>query len=521
MTTLCLRVFNLVELPYSSLSHWAPTLEMAPKFAGSLQPKKKSDLQSLASALNISTEGTKEEVQTRIKMYLDKNQSELAEDPQFSGLYDRRRRRKESALPPPGLVHLLSRTSTNIANLTLSSSNRLTMDSGSERSHNAPRVAPLGPVYESTPVKDLSDVSAFLKNPPLSPSESDGRASPSRRRTTRSSLAITDAPHNIPPSPTSPETSSIVDQSLFDRTIIEHIPTPRFGSMLQVVKRKQEAVTQSAHKTLYSARTVSRCPYPQISGTLNRDPQLLSNSHTIWSMSVLVQLLYISVSIIPWRFLHIPPSATSIPASLDIPPSTVIPQSISPQSWNFISITIPYPPLATFESSMFWIVLLHWFIPTVLIPVVAGILISFRPSTHPPRVILSESRQVSRIVGTEEQKSETTNVDSERTRLALPFDPLTASIIQLAAQVAYIFPAVHRPFSLSSSSSPLLKSVDILGFKWRVLSASVVVALSFAEALGIAGSFESSHTGVKYQNFPPQRSLPGAAVDTIEESEVD
>ncbi|KAJ3891895.1 hypothetical protein GG344DRAFT_46356 [Lentinula edodes] len=449
---------------------------MAPTFAGSLQPKKKSDLQSLASALNISTEGTKEEVQTRIKMYLDKNQSELAEDPQFSGLYGRRRRRKESAPPPPGLVHLLSRTSSNIANLTLPSSNRLTMDSGSERSHNAPRVAPLGPVYESTPVKDLSDVSAFLKNPLLSPSESAGRASPSRRRTTRSSLAITDAPHNIPPSPISPETSSIVDRSLFDRTIIEHIPTPRFDSMLQVVKRKQEAVTQSAHKTLYNART------------------LLSNSHTIWSMSVLVQLLYISVSIIPWRFLRIPPSATSIPASLDIP------QSTSPQAWNFISITIPYPPLATFESSMFWIILLHWFIPTVLIPVVAGILISFRPSTHPPR---------------------TTNVDSERTRLALPFDPLTASIIQLAAQVAYTFPAVHRPFSMSSSSSPLIKSVDILGFKWRVVSASVVVALSFAEALGIAGSFESSHTGVEYQNVTSQRPLPGAAVDTIEESEVD
>ncbi|KAJ3901900.1 hypothetical protein F5879DRAFT_1011183 [Lentinula edodes] len=467
---------------------------MAPIFAGSLQPKKKSDLQSLASALNISTEGTKEEVQTRIKMYLDKNQSELAEDPQFSGLYDRRRRRKESALPPG--------TSSNIANLTLSSSNRLTMDSGSERSHNAPPVAPLGPVYESTPVKDLSDVSAFLKNPPLSPSESDGRASPSRRRTTRSSLAITDAPHNIPPSPTSPETSSIVDQSLFDRTIIEHIPTPRFGSMLQVVKRKQEAVAQSTHKTLYNART------------------LLSNSHTIWSISVLVQLLYISVSIIPWRFLHIPFSATSIPASLDIPPSTVIPQSTSPQ-WNFISITIPYPPLATFESSMFWIILLHWFIPTVLIPVVAGILISFRPlSSTPPRVILSESREVSRTVRIEEEKAETTNVDSEQTRLAPPFDPLTASIVQLAAQVAYTFPAVHRPFSLSSNSSPLIKSVDILGFKWRVLSASVVVALSFAEALGIAGSFESSHTGMKYQNFTSQRSLHGA-VDTIEESEVD
>ncbi|KAJ4484373.1 hypothetical protein C8J55DRAFT_559519 [Lentinula edodes] len=452
---------------------------MAPIFAGSLQPKKKSDLQSLASALNISTEGTKEEVQTRIKMYLNKNQSELAEDPQFSGLYARRRRRKESALPP---------------------GNRLTMDSGSERSHNAPPVAPLGPVYESTPVKDLSDVSAFLKNPPLSPSSSDGRAFPSRRRTTRSSLAITDAPHNIPPSPTSPEASSIVDQSLFDRTIIEHIPTPRFGSMLQVVKRKQEAVTQSAHKTLYNTRTV------------------LSNSRNIWSISVLVQLLYISVSIIPWRFLHIPFGATSIPASSDIPPSTVIPQSTSPQSWNFISITIPYPPLGTFESSMFWIILLHWFIPTVLIPVVAGILISFRPlsSTHPPRVILSESREVSRTVRIEEEKAETTNVDSEQPRLAPPFDPLTASIVQLAAQVAYTFPAVHRPFSLSSNSSPLIKSVDILGFKWRVLSASVVVALSFAEALGIAGSFESPHTGIKHQNFPSQRSLHGA-VDTIEE----
>ncbi|KAJ3813128.1 hypothetical protein F5876DRAFT_35868 [Lentinula aff. lateritia] len=451
---------------------------MALIFAGSLQIKKKGELQSLALALKISTEGNKEEVQTRIKKYLDENQSELEEDPQFSGLFDRRRKRRKEGVPALGFVYLPSRTSSNIVNLTLSFH-------GKERFHNAPRVAPLEPVYESTPVKDLSDVSALLKNPPLSPSESDGRASPSRRRTTRSSFAITDTPCNIHPSPPSPDTSSNVDQRLFDRTIIEHIPIPRFGSMLQVVKRKQEAVTQSAHKTLYNTRT------------------LLSNSRTIWSISVLVQLLYISVSTIPWRFLHIPFSATSIPASLDIPPSTVIPQSTSPQSWRFISITIPYPPLATFESSMFWIILLHWFIPTVLIPVVAGILISFRPlSTYPPR------------------KLEMINVDSEHTRLARPFDPLTASIVQLAAQVAYTFPAVHRPFSLSSNSNPLIKSVDILGFKWRVLSASVVVALSFAEALAIAGSFESSHTGIQYQNFTSQRSLPGA-IDTIEESEVD
>lgn len=73
-----------------------------PAFTGSLQPKKKADLQEIATALQISDTGTKEELQNRIKDHLDRNQFKLEEDPAFSGLYGRiRKRRGPSAQPQP------------------------------------------------------------------------------------------------------------------------------------------------------------------------------------------------------------------------------------------------------------------------------------------------------------------------------------------------------------------------------------------------------------------------------------
>lgn len=76
---------------------------MSSVFSGALQPKKKGDLQELASALKISSDGTKDELYIRLKKHLDKHQMELESDPQFSGLFDRRRKRKES-VPPPRFV---------------------------------------------------------------------------------------------------------------------------------------------------------------------------------------------------------------------------------------------------------------------------------------------------------------------------------------------------------------------------------------------------------------------------------
>lgn len=56
-----------------------------------------------------------------------------------------------------------------------------------------------------------------------------------------------------------------------------------------------------------------------------------------------------------------------------------------------------------------------------------------------------------------------------------PFDPLTASIIRLAAQVGY-------PYTFIASRTGLV-GLDVLGSNWRILSASVGLAFAFAEAI--------------------------------------
>ena len=81
-------------------------------FSGALRPKKKYGLQSLASALGLNDQGTKDEIQTRIKKHLDENQADLEEDSRFAGLYGSRRRRgskppSDIAPPPRYVLHTL------------------------------------------------------------------------------------------------------------------------------------------------------------------------------------------------------------------------------------------------------------------------------------------------------------------------------------------------------------------------------------------------------------------------------
>jgi hypothetical protein len=93
--------------------------------------------------------------------------------------------------------------------------------------------------------------------------------------------------------------------------------------------------------------------------------------------------------------------------------------------------------------------ILQWAIPTLIIPAVVGNVVSFNlPSPH---------------------------AQSSTGPPVPPFDPLTASIARLAAQVGYPFALIGQNMQISG--------LDVLGFKWRVLNASVALAFSFAEAI--------------------------------------
>jgi hypothetical protein len=71
---------------------------MPPVYSGALQPKKKSELQDIAEALDLATTGTKDDIQTRIKDHLDAH--DLSESSQFGGLYvGKRKTRKEEIAP--------------------------------------------------------------------------------------------------------------------------------------------------------------------------------------------------------------------------------------------------------------------------------------------------------------------------------------------------------------------------------------------------------------------------------------
>ncbi|KAJ6625006.1 hypothetical protein B0H10DRAFT_2005303 [Mycena sp. CBHHK59/15] len=168
-------------------------------FSGALPPKKKSELQQIAAALDIDASGTKDDLQSRIKKYLDNNQAELEDDPVFAGLFGRRKR---SVQP----MHIPRRV--------------------------APRRRTMNPVRESTPV-DLRDVSAYLKSNPFSPA----------------------TPSSLPPLPESADTS--MDLVHPDRSIIDHLPLsrPDVSHVVQRLRTGEENARRSANEGLIAFRT--------------------------------------------------------------------------------------------------------------------------------------------------------------------------------------------------------------------------------------------------------------------------
>lgn len=99
-----------------------------------------------------------------------------------------------------------------------------------------------------------------------------------------------------------------------------------------------------------------------------------------------------------------------------------------PSTWV---LSIPYPTPSYLVSATLWSLLAKWSLPTLVIPQLCGALISF---SVPERDI----------------------------------DPVTVGIIRVACSVASHWGITN----------------DVLGSRWRILSASVGAAFAFAEAVG-------------------------------------
>lgn len=120
------------------------------------------------------------------------------------------------------------------------------------------RVTAINPIRESTPVNDERNVSSMLRN-------AFNFRSPASTTTSSSALIA---------SPT--------------KAIREIIPTP--SAMLSVVKRQEEMVIQHGNDMLLTLR------------------YFLSNSRNIWSLTALLELLYIFYAIIPWAIVIVRPA---------------------------------------------------------------------------------------------------------------------------------------------------------------------------------------------------------------------
>ena len=142
------------------------------------------------------------------------------------------------------------------------------------------------------------------------------------------------------------------------------------------------------------------------------------------------------------------------------------------------TVSLVYPSWGIFRTAVFWSIIGHWAIPSLFIPALFGTLISFHPGTSVLRPPPSQP-----------------TADRSPKRSTIPFDPLTASIIRLAAQIAY-------PLGQMDSR---IRVADIIGFRWRVLSAAVGVAFAFAEAIS-ATSAQFSHPLASAQQISRRKS---------------
>ncbi|KAF9489877.1 hypothetical protein BDN71DRAFT_1455387 [Pleurotus eryngii] len=393
-------------------------------YSGSLQPKKKAELQEIAIALDISDTGTNYELQQRIKKHLDDN-PDLEEQDEFRGLYGRNRRGRSSrGSVQPVESSKMGSTAGGVTQFAPGTDYEEERKPSTLAHRRKKHVIPLDPVseVEATPQQDMRYISTLLKHPIISPQEPSPSPSPGRGRSNRSM------------SPIDP----------LDRCFEG-----------QGVSSSARAIPVSSPSPPVRITSRSRSLLAKIHVLIDATRAFLSNPTNISNLTAFIEFAYIICIAPPWRHVY---------------------YSISP------GVTIQVPVFGSDFVFPLFLILLHWVLPTLIIPSLVGAFVSFaRPY---PRLASSP-------------RSLTSNVDVDKyppllTHIAAAYDPLTASIARLACHIAW----PYRPLVPTNLITPLVLypnvvppvppteiALDVLGWNWRIFDSSIVLAFAVAEAL--------------------------------------
>ncbi|KAJ8690240.1 hypothetical protein PTI98_011689 [Pleurotus ostreatus] len=393
-------------------------------YTGSLQPKKKAELQEIAIALEISDAGTNYELQQRIKKHLDDN-PDLEDQDEFRGLYGRNRRGRSSRGSVQPVESSKTGSATGITQFVPAADNEEERKPSTLTHRTKKRVIPLDPVLEveATPQQDMRYISVLLKHP-ISPQEPSPSPSASHGRTNRS-MSPTDAQeHDF----------EAEGEGAASHARVMSAPSP-----------SPSARVTSQRRTLLA----------YIHMFIDATRAFFSNPTNISNLTAFTEFAYIICIATPWRHAYYTISS---------------------------GVTIQVPVFGSDFVFPLFLILLHWVLPTLVIPSLVGAFVSFaRPYT---RLAASSS-------------SSTSNVHIDKypsllTHVAAAYDPLTASIARLACHIAWpyrllpptniVTPLIPYP-NVLPPVPPTEIALDVLGWNWRIFDASVVLAFAVAEAL--------------------------------------
>ncbi|KIY53363.1 hypothetical protein FISHEDRAFT_68969 [Fistulina hepatica ATCC 64428] len=229
-------------------------------YSGGLLSKKKAELQEIAFALDLDVEGTKDDLQQRIKKHLDTN-SYLENDERFSGLYGRRKR---GASTQP-----------------TKSEEPLHMKPTSRMNHRKPpsleRVVEVPPVF-SIPLKEVSEVSMIPK------------ASPE--------TVVSEEPH------TDDATFEARPNSILASLTPSRIPLPISAPISTIMSLRRAAPEAAAAAVV--ALTPQGPAQPDEKALLRVLRQYASSSRNIWWLAALFELVFLFSHVIQLRPLSDP-----------------------------------------------------------------------------------------------------------------------------------------------------------------------------------------------------------------------